>query len=108
MASTFKNYFTQNIGTTNTAIYTSPSGANSTVIGISICNITGQTIAGSIFVASGGANTFMVKGATLTIGSAMVPVGGDQKLVLEGGDVIYVYSNTANAIDTIVSVLELT
>lgn len=108
MASTFKNYFTQNIGTTNTAIYTSPAGSNSTVIGISMCNITGQTISGSIFVSSSGANTFMVKGCTLTIGSALVPVGGDQKLVLEGGDAIYVYSNTANAIDTIVSVLELT
>lgn len=108
MASTFKNYFTQNIGTTNTAIYTSPSGSNSTVIGISMCNVTNQTIAGSIFIVSGGANTHMVKSASLPIGSALVPVGGDQKLVLEGGDAIYVYSNTANAIDTIVSVLELT
>ena len=50
----------------------------------------------------------MVKGCYLTLGSALVPVGGDQKLVLEGGDAVYVYSNTASAIDVIVSALEIT
>lgn len=108
MANQFKNYFTQNIGDANTVIYTAPSGAQSTIIGITMCNISNQTVAGSIFVAPySGTNTFMVKGCSMTIGSALVPVGGDQKLVLEGNDAIYVYSNTSNAIDAIVSVLEI-
>jgi len=108
MASVFKNYFTQNIGTSNSAVYTAPGGAQSTIIGITLCNVTEQTIKASIFVNSGGSNTFMVKGCYLTIGSSLVPVGGDQKLVLEGGDAVYVYSNTASAIDVIVSALEIT
>ena len=109
MPNVFKNYFVNNVGTSNTLIYTAPSGAQTTIIGISMCNITTQTIQGSIFVAPYTAtNTFMIKGCSLTIGSAMVPVGGDQKLVLEANDSIYMYSNTSNAIDAIVSVLEIT
>jgi hypothetical protein len=35
-------------------------------------------------------------------------VGGDQKLVLETGDLIRVVSDTASSVDTIVSVMEQT
>jgi hypothetical protein len=47
----------------------------------------------------------MVKEATIAVGGALVPIGGDQKLVLEATDAIKV-SATANA-DVILSVLEI-
>ena len=44
----------------------------------------------------------------LAFGGALVAVGGDQKLVLETGDIVKVVSDTASSIDTIVSVMEQT
>ena len=42
------------------------------------------------------------------MGGALVPIGGDQKVVLETGDIIKITSNTASSADAIVSVLEQT
>jgi hypothetical protein len=50
----------------------------------------------------------VVKAAEIYTGGALVAVGGDQKLVLETGDIIKVKSNTASSIDTIISVMEQT
>ena len=53
------------------------------------------------------ANTFKNSAAAAT-GGALVAVGGDQKLVLETGDLIRGVSDTASSVDTIVSVMEQT
>ena len=108
MASTFKNYFTQSIGTGNTSIFTGPGGVQTTVIGLTISNIFTQPIEASLFISVSGANTFIVKDATIPKGGALVPVGGDQKLVIEAGDVLYVNSNTASSVDVVISTLEIT
>ena len=50
----------------------------------------------------------MLQGATIATGGALVPIGGDQKLVLEAGDFVQVQSSAANSADVIVSVLEIT
>jgi len=50
----------------------------------------------------------MIQQATIAPGGALVPIGGDQKLVLEAGDYLQVQTNSANSADVIVSVLEIT
>ena len=57
---------------------------------------------------SASASVFIVKAATIPVGGALVPIGGDQKVVLETGDIIKITSNTASSADVIVSVLEQT
>jgi hypothetical protein len=108
MASAFKNYYTQNIGTGNTSIFTGTGGAQTTVIGLTMSNIFTQPIEASLFLSVGGANTYIIKDATIPKGGALVPVGGDQKLVIEAGDVLYVNSNTASSVDVVISTLEIT
>ena len=108
MASSFKNYYTNSIGTANQSIFTGPGGAQTTVIGLSLSNIYTQPIDVSLFLSVSGANTYIVKDATVPKGGALVPVGGDQKLVIEAGDVLYVYSNTASSVDVVISTLEIT
>ena len=49
----------------------------------------------------------MVKNATIAPGGALVPVGGDQKLVLEAGDRLRIQMGTATSGDVILSVLEI-
>lgn len=108
MANTFKNNFQQNIGTTPTTVYTAGTGVQATVIGMTVSNTSTSTIKASVFVNSSGTDYFLVKNATIEPGSALVPVGGDQKLVLEASDFLRVQSDTSGAIDVIVSVLEIT
>ena len=57
---------------------------------------------------SGGVDYYMVKSATVPVGGALVPIGGDQKLVLEPTDVLKVISSLAASADVIVSLLEIT
>ena len=51
---------------------------------------------------------FIVKNAEVFEGGALVAVGGDQKVVLEAGDIIKVASNTASSIDVVISYMETT
>jgi hypothetical protein len=104
MANTFKNYFGANVSA-NTTIFTAGSGVSATVIGMSIANLT-SPVSCNVFVTASAADYYMVRNATIAVGGAFVPIGGDQKLVLEATDAIKV-SATAGC-DVILSVLEIT
>ena len=54
------------------------------------------------------ANVFVIKDAPIPAGGTLVPVGGDQKIVLQATDVLKVQSDTANSADTVLSILEIT
>jgi hypothetical protein len=106
MANTFKNYATAGVGTSPSTILT--ASANTTVIGYSIANVTSNTITASVIVTVSGTDCYLIKDAVVPAGGALVPVGGDQKLVLETGDAIKVSANTNASADVIMSVLEIT
>ena len=107
MPNTFKNFANANVGTTTTTVYTCPAATQTTVIGMTVANTTTNNITASVQVNHAGTDVFLVKDAMVPAGGALVPVGGDQKLVLEAGDTIRVTSSIANSIDAIVSVLEI-
>lgn len=107
MANTFKNYLSTSVGTSDASVYTAPSGTQSTVIGMTIANVTSSNINVSVKLTSGATTAFIVKDALIPVGGALVPIGGDQKVVLEAADVLKVVSDTAASADTVVSVLEI-
>lgn len=108
MANSFKNYFLKNANTTSQNVYVAGAGVSATVIGMTIGNTTSAPISANITVTSAGTSYVMLQGATIATGGALVPIGGDQKLVLEAGDFVQVQSSAANSADVIVSVLEIT
>ena len=108
MANSFKNYFLKNANTTSQNVYVAGAGVSATVIGMTIGNTTSAPISANITVTSAGTSYFMLQGATVATGGALVPIGGDQKLVLEAGDFVQVQTSAANSADVIVSVLEIT
>ena len=61
----------------------------------------------SIYHAPSTNSIFMGKNATIAAGGALVPIGGDQKLILEAGDKLQVQTNGDSSADVIVSVLEV-
>ena len=99
MANSFKTYTERNI-TASTAVMTSPVGATSTVIGLTVSNVSGVNT--DVIVRLG--STHIVKNATVIAGSALVPIGGEQKIVVTAGQSIYVQAT--NAVDVVCSVLE--
>ena len=107
MANNFKNYFLKNANTTSQNVYVAGAGVQATVIGMTVGNITTSPITANVTVVSGGTTYFMLQSATISNGGALVPIGGDQKLVLEAGDYMQVQTSGANSADVIVSVLEI-
>jgi hypothetical protein len=109
MANTFKNAAAAATGTSEVSVYTVPSSTTTTVIGLTCANVTSTSpvkVSIRVFDSSATAHFYVVKNAEIFEGGALVAVGGDQKLVLETGDIIKVESDTASSIDTIVSVME--
>ena len=109
MANTFKNAAAAATGASEVSVYTVPSSTTTTVIGLTCANVTSTSpvkVSIRVFDSSASAHFFVVKNAEIFEGDALVAVGGDQKLVLETGDIIKVESDTASSIDTIVSVME--
>lgn len=115
MSSSFKKYFKQAVGTGNTVIYNpTTSNIQSTVIGMSIANRISNSISVSLLVSTGansasaGANTvYIVKDAVVPPGTSIIPIGGDQKLVLVQNDFLECVSNAASSADVLISVLEI-
>ena len=110
MANTFKNAVSSAIGTSQTSVYTVPASTTSKVIGLTVANRHSSAITVDVVVTdtSASASVFIVKAATIPVGGALVPIGGDQKVVLDTGDIIKITSNTASSADAIVSVLQQT
>jgi hypothetical protein len=75
---------------------------------MSISNLITTPISANVIVTSGGTDYYMIKNATIAPGGALVPIGGDQKLVLEATDVLAVNTSIASSADVIISILEIT
>lgn len=110
MANIFDTFTSRDVGTTLTLVggYTANSISQTTVIGLTVSNKTNQAITVDVAYSDGAANTYIVKNAPISQGSAFVPIGGDQKIVLTTGDGIKVAANTTNAVDATMSTLIIT
>ena len=110
MANTFTRKTSQNIGATATQIGVYTVGASTTAIaiGLTCTNTTGSAITANVFLANASANTYIVANAPISSGASLIPIGGDQKIVMITGDKIYVQSSAATSIDAILSIMEIT
>lgn len=113
MANTFKNYTSRSIGTALTTVHTGPVATQTTVIGMTVANRTASAIKVSVALNDGndtylvGGPTNATMGADVPVGGSLVVIGGDQKLVMEAGDLLKVESSAASSADSILSVLEI-
>ena len=105
MANTFKNYPAANV-TTPTPFYTVGSAQTATVIGMTIANKTASSVLANVHLTIGGANLNIIKAATIPTGGALVPIGNDQKVVMEATDTLSVHCS--GNCDVILSALEIT
>jgi hypothetical protein len=100
-------------GASQTGAYTvTGSGKTTTVIGLSVTNVTSSSV--DVDVAIGttmadiNSDISLASSVPIPSGSVLVLVGGDQKLNMVTGDLIKVKSSAASSLDVCMSVLEIT
>ena len=60
------------------------------------------------YVTRSAVNYYLIKGAEVPVGSSLIIVGGDQKVVVIPADVVKVVSSADTSIDVFGSVLNIT
>ena len=108
MANTFKLKTKSSVGTTPQNVYVVPAATTTTIIGISLANISGTGINVSIGVDRPvGDNVKLLKDAPVPQGATLEFMQGN-KVVLETGDTLTCESDVNNSIDVSVTLMEMT
>jgi hypothetical protein len=109
MANSFKLITDTGVGTSAATIHTGPSSTETTIIGLSVANIHTSQIEVDVQLENNdGDNIYLIKSAPIPVGSTLVVVGGEQKVVMNTSDVLKVTSDTATSADVALSILEIT
>jgi len=108
MANTFTSYVNKSVGTSAATVVTVGASTQTTVIGMSCANTTTSPVTVDVYFTRSAVDYYLVDGATVPVGSALVVVGGDQKVVLTTGDALKVLSSAATSVDVVTSVLNIT
>jgi hypothetical protein len=110
MANVFETFTSRGIGTSLAEVgaHTVAASTTETIIGLTLANKSAAAVNVTVTYSDGASNTHIIKDAPIPSGSSLVPIGGDQKLVLTTGDAIKVSANTASSVDVVMSVLQST
>jgi len=109
MANIFKNAFAVNVNHAAYAVlYTAPASTTTVVLGLAICNKTGNSVDISVQVQDAGSTAYQVLDTVSVPGRTTLEVLAGQKYVLETTDVLRVKAGSANSIDCSVGIMEIT
>ena len=115
MANTFKLKTKANIDASLVAVYTVPSSPSTTtvIIGCTIANVKGASVTADVQIvtaATSGENAddvYIIKDVPLPAGSSVEIMAGN-KIILEAGDIVKVKGSATDAVDAILSIMEIT
>jgi len=108
MANVFTSYLNKNVGTSAATVVTVAASTQTTIIGLSFANTTTSPITASAYITRSAVDYYLIKDATVPVGSSLVVVGGDQKSVMITGDALKVITSAASSADVVTSVLNIT
>jgi len=108
MANTFKLKTKANVGTATSDIYVVPSATTTTVIGITLANVSGSgCLVGVGITRASSDDVKLLKNVPIPQGSSLEFMQGN-KVVLETTDTLTVNSDTNNSIDVSLTIMEMT
>tara|TARA_Y100000114_G_scaffold147849_1_gene160128 strand:- start:101 stop:436 length:336 start_codon:yes stop_codon:yes gene_type:complete len=111
MANTFKTKTFDGSSTnadTLMSIYTVPSSTTTIVLGLTLANLTSNTIEVTVtYTNNDGDNVNITKLAQIP-GKASLEIMSGNKYVMETSDILKVKSSAANSLDTTLSIMEIT
>jgi hypothetical protein len=105
MANTFKLKTKASVGVTTENVYVVPAATTTTVIGITLANVSGSSI--NVVTRASSDDVNILKTVPIPQGSSLEVMAGN-KLVLETTDTLTAISDVASSLDVSVSILELT
>ena len=104
MAQNFRRYTSNAVGTSAATLFTADSF--DTVVGISVSNITLNTIFVDVYINDSVNDIYLVKDAPIPAGSTLQVLDGGAKFVVQSGDALKVVSDTATSADVWVSTVD--
>lgn len=108
MANTFKLKTKANVGVTTENVYVVPSATTTTVIGITLANISGSGINVGVGITRASSDDISVlKNVPIPQGSSLEIMQGN-KIVLEATDTLTVKSDSSSSLDVAVTIMEMT
>ena len=110
MANTVKNEVfngSKTAANSNMIVYTAPSSTTTVVIGLTLANSTSGQITADVKLSAGSNTVFLINNLPIPTGSSFEFMAGN-KIILEAGDAIIVSSDTAQSLDTVMSIMEIT
>ena len=113
MANTFKLKTKAAIDASLVSVYTVPANTTAVVIGLTIANIKGSSVTADAQVVTASSsgenadNVYVIKDVPLPTGASIEVMAGN-KIVLEAGDIVKVKGSVTDAIDAILSIMEIT
>ena len=106
MAQNFKNYITRLTGTAAVDLLGGATNSIDCLISVRLANTTTSTITVEVYIERGGSNYFLIKNAPIVSGGSLELIDGGSKIVLAFGEKLYVKSDTASSLDTIVGAVD--
>jgi hypothetical protein len=109
MATAFKNTLYNAIGTTPTTVKTTINNGNTTVIGLSLTNLTETVITVSIQIQDTISNTtaYFVNGVIVPPHQSLRAVTGGEKLIMGPSTNMIITSSLASSLDLVMSYVEI-
>ena len=108
MATFFKNSVIKEIGTVPVRVLETGVAVRTTVIGLSLANLTGGTVVASITLKDDTSVTgYYVKDVVIPAQSSLRAVTQGEKLILAPSNELYVQCNVSDALDAIISYVEI-
>ena len=109
MANTFKNKVFNGsnvVAATDMTVYTVPARTTTVVIGLTLANTSTSQVTVDIKL-NAGQVVFLAKDIPIPAASSFEYMAGN-KIVLEAGHSLIIQSDTANSVDTVASIMEIT
>ena len=109
MTSVFKNALSANIGTTPVTVLTTNSAATTTVIGLSLTNVTedGVTVSIQLNDTIEETSAYFIKNVPVPSNQSLRIVTGGEKLILGPSTTVVASANTDESIDLVMSWVEI-
>jgi hypothetical protein len=108
MATNFKNKVSPNIGVTPVDVITVSPAAKLTIIGLSLTNLTEGVVVVSVKVTDADSVTgHYIKNVPIPAHQTLRVVNGGEKLIMAGNNILTIVSLQEDAVDAIVSYVEI-
>jgi hypothetical protein len=113
MANTFKLKTKAGIDASLVVVYTVPADTKTVIIGLTVSNIKGASVTADAQIVTASTsgenadNVYIIKDVPLPAGSSIEIMAGN-KIVLEAGDIVKVKGSVTDAVDAILSIMEIT